>query len=101
MNREIPDWAGLYDVLLHAYGPQNWWPGSENPFEVIVGAILTQRTTWMNASKAIDALRQAGALTPEVVLGIARSFMSFMVDSLGRRLAMSFMVRSDRFSISA
>lgn len=69
MNREVTDWASLYDVLLHAYGPQNWWPGRENPFEVVVGAILTQRTTWTNASKAVDALRQAGALTPEAIRG--------------------------------
>jgi len=83
MNHGIPDWASLYDVLLLAYGPQNWWPGRENPFEVVVGAILTQRTTWMNASKAIDALRQVGALTPEAVQGIERAQLERLIRPAG------------------
>lgn len=83
MNREVPDWASLYDVLLHAYGPQNWWPGRENPFEVVVGAILTQRTTWTNASKVIDALRQAEALTPEAVRGLERADLERLIRPAG------------------
>ncbi len=68
MNRGNPNLAGLYDILLRAYGPQqDWWPGREDPFEVIVGAILTQRTTWMNAARAIAALRHAQVLTPEAI----------------------------------
>jgi len=51
----------LYDALLRAFGHRGWWPG-ETPLEVMVGAILTQRTNWRNASTAIDALRAAGAL---------------------------------------
>ena len=83
MNHGIPDWASLYDVLLLAYGPQNWWPGRESPFEVVVGAILTQRTTWMNASKAIDALRQVGAVTPEAVQGIERPQLERLIRPAG------------------
>jgi endonuclease III related protein len=83
MNRGILDWSSLYDVLLHAYGPQSWWPGRENPFEVVVGAILTQRTTWTNASKAIDVLRQAGALTPEAVRGIGRVDLEELIRPAG------------------
>jgi endonuclease-3 related protein len=67
MNREKADLIVLVEVLLQAYGPQNWWPGRDNPFEVIVGAILTQRTTWTNAAKAIEALRQAHRMTPEAI----------------------------------
>lgn len=63
-----PDLVSLYDVLLRAYGPQqDWWPGREDPFEVIVGAILTQRTTWTNAARAIAALHRAQVLTPEAI----------------------------------
>ena len=51
----------LYDALLGAFGHRGWWPG-ETPLEVMVGAILTQRTNWRNASTAIDALRAADAL---------------------------------------
>lgn len=83
MNHEVTDWASLYDVLLHAYGLQNWWPGRENPFEVVVGAILTQRTTWANASKAVDVLRQAEALTPEAIRGIERADLEELIRPAG------------------
>jgi len=42
----------IYDILLNAYGPRHWWP-AQTPFEMMVGAILTQNTTWMNVEKAI------------------------------------------------
>lgn len=52
----------LYDRLLEAYGAQHWWP-AESPFEVIVGAVLTQNTSWTNAATAIANLKGAGALS--------------------------------------
>ena len=48
----------IFRSLRDAYGPQAWWP-AESAFEVVVGAILTQRTTWTNANRAIDGLRSA------------------------------------------
>lgn len=45
-------------------GPQQWWPG-ETPFEVVIGAILTQNTNWSNVEKAIRNLKTAGRLSPE------------------------------------
>ena len=51
----------IYKLLLDAYGPQNWWPG-ESPFEVAVGAILTQNTNWQNVEKAINNLKNADLL---------------------------------------
>ena len=56
----------LYDRLFAAYGEQHWWPG-ETPFEVMVGAILTQNTAWTNVERAISALREADALNPEAL----------------------------------
>jgi endonuclease-3 related protein len=53
----------LYRALFAAYGPQEWWPG-DSPFEVMVGAVLTQNTAWVNVEKAIANLKRAGALTP-------------------------------------
>ncbi len=51
--------AGLlrdtFDALLAVHGPQHWWPG-ETPFEIMVGAILTQNTAWSNVEKAIANL---------------------------------------------
>ena len=52
----------LYNRLATAYGPQDWWP-ADGPLEVIVGAILTQRTTWVNAERAIGRLRDAHLLS--------------------------------------
>ncbi len=51
----------VYQRLLSHYGPQHWWP-ADGPFEVIIGAILTQQTTWRNVHKAISNLKQAQAL---------------------------------------
>ena len=51
----------IYRGLRDCYGHQRWWPG-ETPFEVMIGAILTQNTAWANVEKAIDNLRQAGIL---------------------------------------
>ncbi len=53
----------LYRKLYRAFGPQQWWPG-ETPFEVAVGAILTQNTNWGNVEKAIDNLKAARKLSP-------------------------------------
>ncbi len=54
----------IYKALLKAYGKQNWWP-AETPFEVCVGAILTQNTAWKNVERAIENLKKEGLLTPE------------------------------------
>jgi endonuclease III related protein len=48
-------------ALLSHYGPQNWWP-AQSRFEVIVGAYLTQNTSWRNVEIAIANLRRAGIL---------------------------------------
>ena len=51
----------IYNVLLKHFGPQAWWP-ADTPFEVMVGAILTQNTNWLNVEKAIANLRGVGGL---------------------------------------
>jgi endonuclease-3 related protein len=51
----------LYDRLHTAYGPQDWWPAGD-PFEMIVGAVLTQRTGWRNAELALHGLSESGLL---------------------------------------
>jgi endonuclease III related protein len=53
----------LYHRLFGAFGPQEWWPG-ETPFEVALGAILTQNTNWLNVSRVITALKDQGELDP-------------------------------------
>jgi endonuclease-3 related protein len=58
-----PPLDDYYNALFTAFGPQQWWP-AKTPFEVIVGAILTQNTAWTNVEKAITNLRAAGLLSP-------------------------------------
>lgn len=58
-----------FNSLFTTLGPQHWWPG-ETPFEVIVGAILTQNTSWKNVELAIANLRDEGLLS---LAGIARA----------------------------
>jgi len=57
----------VYERLFKAYGPQHWWPG-ESPFEVMVGAVLTQNTAWTNVEKAIHNLKLYDALDPGAIL---------------------------------
>jgi len=52
----------IYRILYKAFGPQHWWPG-ESPFEIAVGAILTQNTNWGNVEKAIVNLKAAHVLS--------------------------------------
>lgn len=52
----------MYERLFACYGPQHWWPG-DGPFEVIVGAILTQSAAWTNVEKALANLKSAGMLS--------------------------------------
>ncbi|MGE5155413.1 MAG: endonuclease III domain-containing protein [Bdellovibrio bacteriovorus] len=59
----------VFDALLAAYGPQHWWPG-ETPFEVMVGAVLTQNTAWTNVERALERLRARIPLEAEAILGL-------------------------------
>ena len=53
----------MYEALSERLGPSNWWPG-ETPFEVCLGAILTQNTNWSNVEKALRRLKDRGLLSP-------------------------------------
>lgn len=57
----------VYAALLRSHGPQHWWPG-ETPFEVMVGAVLTQNTAWSNVERAIGNLKRHAALDPSVIV---------------------------------
>ena len=54
----------IYEILLGHFGPQGWWPG-DTPFEIMVGAVLTQNTNWVNVSRAIDNLKKNDLLSFE------------------------------------
>lgn len=55
--------GAYYRALLRRFGPQRWWP-ARTPFEVMVGAVLTQNTAWTNVEKAIRNLRRVRLLHP-------------------------------------
>jgi endonuclease III related protein len=55
-----------FNSLFTALGPQHWWP-AKTPFEVIIGAILTQNTSWTNVATAISNLRDADLLSPSAI----------------------------------
>ncbi len=63
MNNRL---LAVYNKLYSRFGPQHWWPG-ETPFEVAVGAILTQNTNWGNVEKAINNLKREGKLNASAI----------------------------------
>jgi endonuclease-3 related protein len=65
----------IYETLADHYGPRGWWP-ADSPFEVVVGAILTQNTAWTNVEKAIANLKQLGPLTPEALVRLPEKTLS-------------------------
>lgn len=71
-----------YDAMSSALGPMHWWP-AETPFEVIVGAILTQSTAWANVERAIANLRKARLLTPSAMLRVRTSQLATLVRPSG------------------
>jgi len=56
----------LLQTLLAHFGPQQWWSGAGR-FEIAVGALLVQRTTWTNAARAVDNVRRMGILSAEAI----------------------------------
>ena len=72
----------VYRLLRQSFGHQKWWPG-ETPFEVIIGAILTQNTAWINVEKAILNLKQAGKLTPEAMHRLSASELAALIRPAG------------------
>jgi endonuclease-3 related protein len=72
----------VYDRLLAAFGPQNWWPG-ETPFEIMVGAVLVQNTNWRNVAQAIHSLRDNGLLEPKALDNIDQSELEELIRPAG------------------
>lgn len=72
----------LYGALLGRFGHQRWWPG-RTPYEVAVGAVLTQHTAWVNAARAIEALRSRRLLTPARVAALQVSELARVIRPAG------------------
>jgi len=71
-----------FHLLLNNFGPQHWWPG-ETAFEVTVGAILTQQTTWRNVEKAILNLKKRELLSPFAIYNISTDELAELIKPAG------------------
>jgi len=65
----------MFNRMLDSFGPQHWWPG-ETRLEMMVGAILTQNTSWKNVEKAIAGLKEKGILNIEGLHEIPLSLLA-------------------------
>src|SRR6266436_1287365 len=74
--------ASIYESLFRIWGRQHWWP-ARSRFEVIVGAYLTQNTSWTNVELAIRQLRAAGVLNVGGIRKISRRKLERLIRSSG------------------
>ena len=82
-NQEIAQsLENIFGRLLKRYGPQYWWP-ADDPFEVIVGTILTQSVAWKNVRMAISNLKEAGALSPQALRKLETDQLAGLIYSCG------------------
>ena len=61
----------MFEEMSAHFGPCHWWP-ADSPFEIVVGAVLTQNTSWRNVEKALDILKAKRALRPEALVRMSR-----------------------------
>ena len=73
---------GVYRTLHKAFGHRQWWPG-KTPFEVMIGAILTQNTAWSNVEKAIRNLKRAGKLSPKALHSLPEKELAELIRPSG------------------
>jgi endonuclease-3 related protein len=72
----------LLERLLGRYGPQGWWP-AQSAFEVMVGAVLVQRTSWLNAARALERLDEAGLLHWEQIAACDPAILEGLIRPAG------------------
>ena len=82
MPEPIPQLTVYYGALLQEHGPQHWWPGRTR-FEVIVGAILMQNTSWSNVERAIAELRRERLLTAAAIEKVSAARLARLIRSSG------------------
>ena len=93
-NRKISQvLQNIYHQLMARYGPQHWWPAQE-PFEIIVGAILTQSAAWGNVEKAIANLKAAKALSPNTLRQLPLTEVATLIRPCGYYNAKALKLKS-------
>ena len=71
-----------YERMLAKFGPQHWWPG-DSPFEIMVGAVLVQNTSWRNVEHAINNLRDAGVMEPHALYKVPPAELAELIRPAG------------------
>ena len=77
-----PELRRAYRLMRARFGHQHWWPG-ETPFEVCVGAVLTQNTAWTNVERAIANLKAARLLEPEKLFALPEAKLAKLIRPAG------------------
>lgn len=72
----------IFRTLLSSFGKRNWWPG-ETELEIIVGAILTQNTSWKNVEKAINNMKAQGVLDVDTLHAITKDQLGEIIKPSG------------------
>jgi endonuclease-3 related protein len=88
-----PSLEGLYHILYERFGPSGWWP-AETPFEVCLGAILTQNTAWTNVERALDGLRARGLLSHHALSALTDAEIAELIRPSGTFLVKARRVRA-------
>jgi len=72
----------IFQILLSTFGKRNWWPG-ETELEIIVGAILTQNTSWKNVERTINNMKDQGVLDIDILHTISKDRLGEIIKSSG------------------
>ena len=72
----------IYDILFKTFGHQHWWPG-DTQFEIILGAILTQNTSWQNVEKAIRNIKNAGLMAAAKIYALPEDCLAQLIRPAG------------------
>jgi len=79
MKRQLRE---AYRLMRRAHGHRQWWPG-DTPFEICVGAILTQNTSWKNVELAIANLKAARTLSPKKIYAMSHDELAQLIRPAG------------------
>lgn len=74
--------AAIYRRLYSYFGPQRWWP-AQSRFEVMVGAVLTQNTSWLNVEKAVNNLKARNLLKPKTLNALSDRGLAKLIRPAG------------------
>jgi endonuclease III related protein len=81
-KKQVAQLRRAYELMRAHFGHQRWWPG-ETPFEVCIGAILTQNTAWSNVERAIANLKTARVLEPKKLFALPESKLAELIRPAG------------------